>query len=194
MSDDPRRQVADQLRAIAERLVGPEGDEVTWADASASLADLLDVLPGGSRTRSRFARHSARDVVGADAFAAHPLSTGSTPTYPPLAITIDGTNLTAEVAFGPAWEGPAGTVHGGFLAATFDIALSQLAARHLSLCVTRSLALRYLRPTPLHRPLRLEAVAGERQGRLLDLTARLFVEDRVTMSAQAQFASVPHTG
>ena len=192
MTEGARRRVADQLREIADRMVGDEIGLDSLADIEAALAAAQAAFPPSDPRRSRAVLLSRAEPEDAAAFAAHALTVGTAPTYPPLTIEIDGDRIVADLSFGPAWEGPAGTVHGGFLAAAFDIVLSQLAVQHLGQCVTRTLRMRYLRPTPLHTPLRIEAEVTEQAGRLLDLTARLTVDDRLTTRAHAQFASVSH--
>ena len=76
-----------------------------------------------------------------------------------------GGRVAGFVTFGDAWEGGPGTVYGGFIAAVFDGMLGRavLSAGHVG--VTRSLTIRYVRPTPLHKSLKIESMAGPRAGR-----------------------------
>lgn len=181
---DERRLVADRLRDLADQIVSHELDADGWSQLETELARLRDRFPHGPPGPSVFGRS------GSHAPAHHPLHTSSTGAYPPVDAHFEGELLVLTLEFGAAWEGPVNTVHGGFLAAAFDIGCSILAHQRLGSCVTRSLRLRYLRPTPLHRRLRLEVTAGDVNGRLLDLTARLTVEGRTTTTGVAQFASL----
>lgn len=110
--------------------------------------------------------------------------------YPPIELEVDDDLLVARVRFGPAWEGPPDLVHGGYLAAGFDMVLSAMAHHVLGHSVTRRLQVRYLKPTFLGAPLRYEVEADAPQGRLLDLRGRLYADDQITMRASAQFASL----
>ena len=187
-----RRTVAAELRALADRLVVDEPNQAGWGQVLAHLQAATAALPSHGPQASRFARaHAAAgDEVGDAPAADHPLGLGTSGVYPPIAMRHEGGRLVAEVAFGPAFEGPPGLVHGGFLAAGFDIILSAMAHHRIGTSVTRSLTVRYLKPTPLGATLRYEIEAGEPEGRLLDLRGTLYADDRVTMRAAAQFASL----
>lgn len=193
MADD--RVLAERLRHLADRLATDDLGPEQRAELRRLLDDATAVLGDDAPDRSRFARHFQPDEPGAGpgGLPAHPLALGTSAVYPPLALAFspDGKRLVAQVRFGAAWEGPPGLVHGGFLAAGFDMVLSAMANHHLDHAVTRWLRVRYLKPTGLAQDLRYEVEVGEADGRLLDLSGTLFADDRVTMRATAQFASVP---
>lgn len=193
MADD--HALSARVRHLADRLATEELGAQQRLDLERLLAEAAAVLGPEAHDRSRFARSFDPDGVhdGPVGLPAHPLALGTSAVYPPLHFDLspDGSRLVAEVRFGPAWEGPPGLVHGGFLAAGFDMVLSAMANHHLDHGVTRWLRVRYLKPTVLGSQLRYEVVLGEASGRLLDLAGTLFADDRVTMRATAQFASVP---
>ena len=191
---EARRRVAAQLRSLADHLVGVELDDAGWGRVEGQLATVLAELPDHRADPSPFAVLSAADPTGRISFAHHPLTVGASATFPEVHLEEGEGTVRGRLRFGPAWEGPAGTVHGGFIAATFDLGLSRVAVRELGLCVTRWLRLRYLRPTPLDRDLELEVTAGERDGRLLEVRGQILDEGRVTARAVAQFASVTARG
>lgn len=189
---DPRLAVAERLRAVADRLASVPPDEVATLDAAARRLDAVAADLGETAATTSFARTWA---VGADGgpVPRHPLGTGACGVFPPFTWEERPGGLAAEVCFGPAFEGPPGTVHGGFVAAAFDIVVSAAATAGLGHAVTRTLALRYLRPSPLDEALRFEVEVGERAGRLAEVRAKLRVvaDGRLTAKATAQFASVP---
>lgn len=193
MVDD--HALSARLRHLADRLAAEDLTTGQRLELERLLAGATAVLGPEASDRSRFARTFDPDGEreGPAGLPAHPLALGTSAVYPPLRLQVstDGRRLEAEVCFGPAWEGPPGLVHGGFLAAGFDMVLSAMANHHLDHAVTRWLRLRYLKPTVLGRPLRYDVVLGEVRGRLLDLSGTLYADDRVTMRASAQFASVP---
>lgn len=157
----------------------PEG----WDELDARLAAASDLFPEDRAERTRFAH-------GFIEAARHPIAEGTSGVYPPIEFVWDADLLVAHVRFGPAWEGPPDLVHGGYLAAGFDMVISSMAHRILGHSVTRRLQVRYLKPTFYRSALRYEVEADEPQGRLLELRARLYADDVLTMRASAQFASV----
>ena len=113
-----------------------------------------------------------------DGTGVHPLAEAASGVFPPLELEVDAAARRAslETRFGPAWEGPPGLVHGGFVAAAFDMAMSALAAATCGPTVTRWLRVRYLKPTAIDAHLRFEVECDEPVGRLLSLRATLDVE------------------
>ena len=186
--------ISAKLRRLADHLVTDDLTDEGWADLDRHLTDALAALPGAGDGPTRFARGFASNPNPDEAHhPTHSLGQGASGIFPPMRVEFsdDGRQLVAHTSFGPAWEGPPGLVHGGFLAAGFDMVISALAASALDHSVTRSLRLRYLKPTGLGAALRYEvAIAGDRDGRLLDLRGALYADDRVTMRATAQFAVV----
>ncbi len=191
-SEEARRQVAAQLRDLADRLVTDDLPDEAWLTVGQHLAVATAALPPDPPGRTRFARDHFELGAGMEdsPSARHPLGLGTSGVYPPFSMFHEGEVLVATTAFGPAFEGPPGLVHGGFLAAGFDIMLSAMAHHRLGTSVTRRLTVRYLKPTLLDAPLRYEVQAGEPDGRLLDLTGTLLADGRVTMRASAQFATL----
>ncbi len=183
VTDEQRREVAQRLRDLADRVATDDLPEQGWADLLGRLDGAATAFDGDPEPRTRFAR-------GFIEAARHPIAEGTSGVYPPLRFEWDDDRLVARVRFGPAWEGPPDLVHGGYLAAGFDMVLSSVAHRLLGHSVTRRLQVRYLKPTFLTAELRYEVEADEPNGRLLELRGRLLADDRVTMRASAQFASV----
>ena len=193
---DPR-QVAARLRLLADHLVTDELTADGWSGLDDALARILEGLPGDGTGPTRFATGFAADPSPDEIHQpTHSLGQGASGVFPPMRLEFseDGERLLAHTRFGPAWEGPPGLVHGGFLAAGFDMVISALAAHVLDHSVTRSLRLRFLKPTVLGAALRYDVgVVGDRDGRLVDLQGTLYADDRVTMRATAQFAAVDAT-
>lgn len=175
--------MAGLLRSIADRMatVDPTGDD--WGAVADRLGAVEASFGASTEERSRFARGFGRGEP-------HPVADATSPVYPPMDVTWEDPLLVARTSFGAAWEGPPGLVHGGYLAAGFDMVLSAMAHRVLEHSVTRRLQVRYLKPTFLGATLRYEVEAGAVDGRLLELRGRLYADDRVTMRASAQFAHV----
>ena len=169
MTDDIRaasQQLAEQMRRIIARLavVRPPAEELLRAaEAAAAFADRLDALPERSRTWEV----SEAGLLPRDFVAFSPVSGLSNPMSPPVRLQVEegdggGVLITGEVTFGPAYEGPPGHCHGGWVAAMFDEALgfAQLAPGF-----TAYLHVNYRRPTPLNTKLDLRAWVDGVDGR-----------------------------
>jgi acyl-coenzyme A thioesterase PaaI-like protein len=187
--DDARRRVADVLRDLAEHAVDGDLDAEALGRLEAALAGVLPAEREGA-SPSWFALAVADDHTGGSGHHRHPFGLGASAVFPPLDLEVEGRALVGRTRLGRAWEGPPGLVHGGFLAAAFDMACSTLAGTLLGPSVTRSLRTRYLRPTFLGAELRIEVAAGPVDGRLLELTGRILADDQVTLKGTAQFAAL----
>lgn len=90
--------------------------------------------------------------------------------------------------------GPPGAAHGGIVAAYLDEVLAAAALRHSGrVCVTGELSVRYVKPTPVGRPLLGRARATKDAGRYIDLEGALEdLETRVVVAtATGRFFPVP---
>jgi acyl-coenzyme A thioesterase PaaI-like protein len=121
----------------------------------------------------------------------NPLSGLANPIAAPLEMWRDDARAWGVVRFGWPYEGPPGTVHGGFIAATFDQFLGFAQGLGGGSGVTGKLEVRFARPTPLNVELRLEAALHERVGRLTYVQGRLMHDGAVTAKAKAMFVDVP---
>ncbi|MDR3661486.1 MAG: hypothetical protein P4L86_14050 [Mycobacterium sp.] len=103
---------------------------------------------------------------------------------------LDGDTASGAVNFPLAYEGPPGLVHGGFLGVFFDCVIQQHNCATRLSGKTRSLQVRYRRPTPLLTDLRFDImrVANERG---LTSTARLLADDEVLATGEAETVALP---
>src|SRR5216110_2614792 len=115
------------------------------ADDAAALADRLEPLP------------SLLEVGGMAA---------------PMQWHPDGDILRGWATYSPAYEGPIGNVHGGFVAAAFDdlMGMAQLSAGIAG--YTGTLTVKMLRPTPLNRRIDYEAGVDRVDGRKIYVWAK----------------------
>jgi acyl-coenzyme A thioesterase PaaI-like protein len=161
-----RERLADEMRRIIERLavVRPPAEELRQAaEAASAFADRLDRLP----ERKRSWEISEAGLLPRDFVAYSPISGRSNAIAPPVSLRVvdDGTvamHIEGEVSFGPAYEGPPGHVHGGFVAAMFD---ELLGFAQMGPGFTGTLTIRYRKPTPLNRILSLHASVERVEGR-----------------------------
>jgi acyl-coenzyme A thioesterase PaaI-like protein len=87
------------------------------------------------------------------------------PLAPPVQWRRDGDRFVGSATYSPAYEGPIGFVHGGFVAAAFDDVLGAAQTLSGSAGYTGTLTVRMLRPTPLRKPIDYEAGIDRVDGR-----------------------------
>jgi thioesterase superfamily protein len=187
-----RRALADTVRRVVPLTVLTTVDDDALARATALVAAAAAILAGAARA-SRYEGNQGL-AAGSDAndaiWETHAMFGTSHPFAPPLVVSEHPPRLDGTVTFGPGYEGGPGAVYGGYVAAAFDAAIGRavLAAGHLA--VTRSLLVRFRRPTPLGVPLRLEAVVEGLSGRNVEATGRLWSDDALLCDAEAVFTKV----
>jgi hypothetical protein len=160
------RQLADALRRIIARLavVRPPADQLfRAADAANAFAEQLDALP--ERTRSW--EVSEAGLLPRDFVRFSPVSGPNNPIAPPLVMRVvddpDGAHhIEGEITFGPAYEGPPGHCHGGWVAAMFDELLGFV---QMAPGFTAYLKVDYRAPTPLNQTLALRGWIERIDGR-----------------------------
>lgn len=118
-----------------------------------------------------------------------PLSGVMNPVAPPMVSEYhpDENRVVSRVSFNEAYQGPPSCVHGGFVAALMDEALGR--ARHLTgrNCVTASLKVDYVRPTPVNVDLVVEARIEEIHERKFVVRGEVLHEGGVTARAEGLF-------
>jgi hypothetical protein len=160
------RHLADAMRRIIARLaiVRPPVDQLERAAAVATdFANQLEELP----ERSKSWEISEAGLQPRDFVSYSPLSGTSNPIAMPMSMSVvedsDGEHhIEGTVVFGPAYEGPPGHCHGGFIAAMFDELLGFV---QLAPGFTAWLKVQYRKPTPLNRELQLRGWIESVEGR-----------------------------
>ena len=93
------------------------------------------------------------------------ISGRSNPLAAPLQWDMTADRAIGSATYSPAYEGPAGHVHGGFVAAAFDDLLGSAQTLSGSAGYTGTLTVRMLRPTPLEQRIDYEAGVERVEGR-----------------------------
>jgi hypothetical protein len=151
------QNLADAMRRIIARLalVRPPVDQLNRAaEAANAFADSLDELP----QRSQSWEVSEAGLMPRDFVGHSPVSGANNPIAPPLRMRVVGDpagehHIEGDIVYGPAYEGPPGHCHGGWVAATFD---ELLGFTQLGPGFTAYLKVDYRAPTPLNKPLSLK--------------------------------------
>jgi acyl-coenzyme A thioesterase PaaI-like protein len=187
-----KRRLATAMRAVISHLVrsdAPEQELAAAADGLERYAERLAAHPRLERYEG-FAEASPAGDVGAF-FDQSPLIGLANPLAPPITIRPTGEKqAVGTVSFGPAYEGPPGCVHGGFVAAAFDEVLGFTQSLTGSPGFTGTLTVRYRRPTPLRTELRFECEVTRVEGRKIFTEGRLLAGDELTAEAEGIFISV----
>ncbi len=66
---------------------------------------------------------------------------------------------------GKRYTGPPGHCHGGIIASILDDAMGKVNKLHHVVALTREMTVEYLKPVPLHKPLRVEGREIQKRGR-----------------------------
>jgi|SRR5271165_5646382 len=120
----------------------------------------------------------------------HPASGHATKTYPQtknfcfvcgqdnphgmrLKFTQEGKRFVCKFRLSKRYTGPPGHCHGGIIATVLDDAMSKLNKLRQVIAVTSKMTVEYLKPVPLHKPLRVESHELSKRGRRLTHTAEI---------------------
>jgi acyl-coenzyme A thioesterase PaaI-like protein len=196
-SDDdlPPDVVATRRAAAAIRriLAGTLNGDATVAELE-HVAGELETLAGLVEPHRRSSRYEGNGLVrGGDnslILETHPILGPSNPLAPPLTITRDDNGAYATVTYGHQYEGPPHRVHGGMIAAGFDMVIGAAAALAGEAFFTGTLSVRYHAATPLYVPLRYEAMIDRVVDRRIHARGRLFAGEELTADAEGVFIMV----
>jgi acyl-CoA thioesterase FadM len=181
-------RLAEAMRALGRVAVGSDAPESALERAAATIEDLVATL-GQHAARSRYDQAGRLSDKGT--FVNHPMIGLANPSAPPIVVEADHGDFTGHVTFGTPHEGPPDCAYGGYIAAGFDAALLMTAGINGVGGPTRSLAVRYRRPTPLHVPLRYQGRIGRMEERWVVVEGSLMAGDTVCAQATAEVAQVP---
>jgi acyl-coenzyme A thioesterase PaaI-like protein len=186
-----KRRLASALRALSALCVTSDAPGTTLgyaADAVERIVERMQQHPTRTFQQGFAACKSPDDVAR---FADRGTMTGlSNPNSPPIDLSMEGDQAIGAVKFGPPFEGIPGHVHGGIVAAAFDQVFGYLQVKRGVGALTSVLTIRYLRPTPLLTPLRIEARIVEVTGRRSVVAARMLSGDAVTAEADGIFIAL----
>ena len=97
----------------------------------------------------------------------------------------------SPVTFGPAHQGGPGLVHGGIVGAALDEACGLLATWHRFPAVTARFAVRFRKPVPINRELRVASRVTAERGRRIEISAELHDGETLLADAEGAFLHVP---
>ncbi len=205
-----RRRLAAAARELVTRMVVSDATAEQLAEAAARLEEVTELvgeMPTGLAyegfSEAAIAGPSFRAMVeGAyqsedpERFAffdRSPLIGLSNPLSPPLVLSHDRSDkdvIKGVANFGPAYEGPPGCVHGGYVAAVFDELLGASQSLSGNQGMTAHLEIDYRSPTPLGEDLAMVGWVERTEGRKIWARATMSVGDRLCAEAQGLFLAL----
>ena len=187
------RRAADAARRVVAGLVASDADASTL-DAAAAALDAIAATLTHDRPRSRYhGTPGLRGGTGADpqTWESHPFLGHSHPFAPPLKIIRDGDHSVALVTYTHVYEGPPGAVHGGIVAAGFDMVLGAAASMAKRAGLTGTLTVRYRKSMPLHQEIRYEGWIDSVEARKTLVAGRATADGELVAEGHGIFVAIP---
>jgi acyl-coenzyme A thioesterase PaaI-like protein len=199
MSDDSTalRRAANAMRAAITQLVGSTAPDEALEDFTrlvSQASTALDPFPAQSTYEIAETSLAGENPMLDDStafFDNSPIAGRANPLAAPVTMRIEGDQVTGEVEWHRAYEGPPGCCHGGHIAAAFDeiLGLAQNLAGQSGM--TGTLTIRYRRPTPLNTQHRFVGRVDRVEGRKIFTTGELYdPEGNVLAEGEAIFISI----
>ena len=190
---EQKRRLAEAMRLVIERLVPSNAPTEELRLAAEGLERYAEALRAHPRLIKVMGHSETANAGNVGAFFDQsPLIGLANPLAPPITIAKSGERTAlAKVTFGSAYEGPPGSVHGGFVAAAFDEVLGFVQSLSGNPGMTGTLTVRYRKPTPLHRELTIEGEWVRSEGRKTFCEGKILVDGVLTAEAEGIFVAVP---
>jgi acyl-coenzyme A thioesterase PaaI-like protein len=186
------RRLAEAGRVVIERLASTDAPHDVIERAAQHLEAAAAELAGPAKVRS-YEGFAEAGPAGGDEHAHldhSPIMGLANPIAPRMRIEWGGDKVIMRGTFGSAYEGPPGSVHGGWVAATFDEVLGMAQSLGGQPGMTGTLTIKYRNPTPLHRELRFEGTLDRVDGRKIFTSGRCYDGDLLTAEAEGLFIRV----
>ncbi len=184
-----KRRVADAIKQLTEALVTSSPNIDTMHAIAGQLEVTAEEFRGSPRIYGRFdwSASGEHGNFGQVSHELNPMAGWSNPIAPPVNNWIEGDLALGTCQCGWAYEGPPGSVHGGFVAAIFDQFLGMAQVLGGQPGMTGYLHVNYHRRTPLNTELKLEARLVKVEGRKTFMRGEMYAEGVMTASAEGLF-------
>lgn len=190
---DARRRVAAAIRRLTEVLVSstpPIPQLHAIADTLELTADNFAAQPR-IYGRALFAGGGTHGSMGQISHELNPVAGISNPLAPPLNVWFADGVTHGRATLGWAYEGPPGSVHGGFVTALFDQFMGVAQASGGQPGMTGTLSTRYHRRTPLNTELHFRGWVEKIEGRKTFVHAEIHAGEVLTASCDGVFVQPP---
>jgi acyl-coenzyme A thioesterase PaaI-like protein len=184
-----KRQVSAKIKDLIELLVTSDADIEVLDNISNSLDSAVAALENSPRYFGKvdYLENGPYQSFSDVSHELSPLSGLSNPLSPPVKIEVKDGKASGSVFCGWAYEGPPGTVHGGFVAAIFDqfLGMAQMIGKQPGM--TGRLIVHYHARSPLNKELQLKAWLERVDGRKTIIHGEMFDGDNKTASCEGLF-------
>ncbi len=188
-----RRRATELLKLLNREILTADLDVPALSAAVGALTELSEALSAAPRLQrnenGRLVRKSGVELDEEYSWDGDPMVGLSNAVAPPVVQKGDADG-DWSVTFGHAYEGHAGLVHGGFVAATLDHVLGVIASASEGTSMTGTLKVRYRRPTPAHVELTCRGEVERVEGRKVFCRAELRHGETVVAEADGLFFRV----
>ncbi len=169
-----KHRLVHQVKRLIELVAHLDSGEVPPAAVERATAQVSDVADSLEPLPSLLAKGGLGAQVGPQGalLERSGISGRSNPLAPPVQWTVTDEGTTGSAVYSPAYEGPIGHVHGGFVAAAFDDLMGAAQVASGQAGYTGTLTVKMLRPTPLGRRIDYEAGVDHVDGRKIWVWAR----------------------
>ncbi|MEE8166310.1 MAG: PaaI family thioesterase [Myxococcota bacterium] len=188
-----KRRLASALRKLIGEMCPTGASEDEILQAAEWTEDCAERFAAAPRAADDPLHSGGPRISGMHDFLDRgPLTGLSNPIAPGLKTETDSDARSAcgFLTFGNAYEGAPGIVHGGFVAAALDELLGMVAAMSGTVAMTGEFTVRYLKPTPINVPLRIEARLDRCSGRRVFTSAEIFAGQTRTAECTGLFIAV----
>lgn len=184
-----KRRVAQAIKELTEVLVTSTPTEEKMHDIAAQLEHTAAEFRASPRIygRHEWTNNGAHGSHGQISHELNPIAGWSNPIAPPINSWIEDDIAYAKVTCGWAYEGPPGSVHGGYVAALFDqfLGMAQLIGKRPGM--TAYLHVNYHARTPLNTELTLKGWYDKIEGRKNFIRGEMHADGVLTASAEGLF-------
>jgi acyl-coenzyme A thioesterase PaaI-like protein len=184
-----KRRVANAIKQLTEVLVTSSPSVEKMHAIAAQLEITAEEFRGAPRLYGRYdwAESGEHGNFGQVSHELNPLAGWSNPLAPPVNNWLDGDTARATCQCGWQYEGPPGSVHGGYVAAIFDqfLGIAQVLGGQPGM--TGYLHVNYHQRTPLNVELKLEARLVKVEGRKTIMRGEMYADGVMTASAEGLF-------
>ncbi|MEM8500699.1 MAG: PaaI family thioesterase [Pseudomonadota bacterium] len=186
-----KRELADEFRTMADLLMTSTPAPEDLRRISQYLRQQRAVFEESPRTFGRMEFYRQENQSPYVHIEMNPLCGHGNPIAPPVNSWLKDDEAYGSVNMGWQYEGPPGSVHGGFIAAVFDDFLGMAQRLTNSPGMTGTLTVRYRKPTPLNTDLKLHGYVKSSEGRKNVLVGTMHADGVLTAECEGLFIGFP---
>ena len=194
-TDELRIKIAEELRAVLDELLATSAPVEELERTRMIISQAVSLLK--SRPHSHDYEGPAEgSLAPMNSFLDRsPIIGAINPLSVPMQMDIEGdggseSTVVGRATFAPAYEGPPGCVHGGFIAAYFDEVLGMAQSLSGNPGMTVNLTVDYRAPTPIKQPVVFRGRIVSIDGRKISVAGTLHQGETLCAEAKGLFVSM----